>query len=68
MEMEDDSTSSDSYTEKVPSFIILEKFNKITEIIKDLNEKCNYNYNIYNNNLYSSIFEENARKESNAKI
>ena len=53
MEMEDDSTSSDSYTEKVPSFIILEKFNKITEIIKDLNEKCNYNYNIYNNNLYS---------------
>ena len=53
MEMEDDSTSSDSYTEKVPSFIILEKFNKITEIIKDLNEKCNYNNNIYNNNLYS---------------
>ena len=46
-EIEDDSTSSDSYTEKIPSLIILEKFHKITEIIKDLNEKCNYNiYNI----------------------
>ena len=41
-ELEDDSTSSDSYTEKIPSFIILEKFNKITEIIKDLNNKCNF--------------------------
>ena len=40
-ELEDDSTSSDSYTEKIPSFIILEKFNKITEIINDLNQKCN---------------------------
>ena len=43
-ELEDDSTSSDSYTEKIPSFIILEKFNKITEIIKDLNTKCNFIY------------------------
>ena len=40
-EIEDDSTSSDSYSEKVPSTIIMEKFSKIVEIIKDLNEKCN---------------------------
>jgi hypothetical protein len=39
-EIEDDSTSSDSYNEKIPSVIILEKFFKIKEIIKDLNEKC----------------------------
>ena len=30
LENEDDSTSSDSYTEKVPSIIIIEKFNSIT--------------------------------------
>jgi hypothetical protein len=43
-EIEDDSTSSDSYIEKIPSFIILEKFHKITDIMKDLNEKCKITY------------------------
>ena len=43
-EIEDDSTSSDSYNEKIPSVIILEKFFKIKEIIKDLNEKCKITY------------------------
>ena len=52
IEAEDDSTSSDSYTEKIPSFIILEKFNKITEIINDLDQKCNLYY-IYNNKSFS---------------
>jgi len=40
VENEDDSTSSDSYTEKVLSFIIIEKFNKIKGIIRELREKC----------------------------
>ena len=39
-EIEDDSTSSDSYIERVPSSGILEKYNKITSLIKDLNVKC----------------------------
>ena len=39
-ENEDDSTSSDSYTEKVPSSSIIEKYNKTINIIKELNEKC----------------------------
>ena len=43
-EIEDDSTSSDSYIEKIPSFIILEKFHKITDIMKDLIEKCKITY------------------------
>ena len=50
LENEDDSTSSDSYTEKVPSIIIIEKFNKINSLIKELKEKCkifSYNSIIY---------------------
>ena len=37
---EDDSTSSDSYTEKIPSSQITDKFNKTKSIIKELKEKC----------------------------
>lgn len=37
---EDDSTSSDSYTEKIPSSTIIDKFNKIVGLINELNEKC----------------------------
>ena len=40
VENEDDSTSSDSYTEKIPSFQILDKFNKTMRIIKELKGKC----------------------------
>ena len=40
LENEDDSTSSDSYTEKIPSFQILDKFNKTMSIIKELKGKC----------------------------
>jgi len=50
LENEDDSTSSDSYTEKVPSIIIIEKFNKINSFIKELKDKCKiilYNGIIY---------------------
>jgi hypothetical protein len=50
LENEDDSTSSDSYSEKVLSIIIIEKFNKINGIIKELREKCKiflYNSIIY---------------------
>ena len=44
VENEDDSTSSDSYTEKIPSFQIIDKFNKTMIIIKELKGKCK---NIY---------------------
>ena len=40
-ENEDDSTSSDSYTEKIPSITLTDKFNKIMSTIKELKEKCN---------------------------
>jgi hypothetical protein len=44
-EIEDDSTSSDSYIEKIPSSGIVEKYSKITNLIKDLNIKCkSYKY------------------------
>lgn len=39
-ENEDDSTSSDSYTEKIPSSLLMEKFNKILGIIKELKDNC----------------------------
>jgi hypothetical protein len=44
LENEDDSTSSDSYSEKVLSIIMIEKFNKINGIIKELREKCKIFY------------------------
>jgi hypothetical protein len=50
MENEDDSTSSDSYTEKLLSIIIIEKFNKINGIIRELREKCKIF--LYNNIIY----------------
>jgi hypothetical protein len=50
LENEDDSTSSDSYTEKVLSIIIIEKFNKINGIIRELREKCKIF--LYNNIIY----------------
>ena len=50
MENEDDSTSSDSYTEKLLSILIIEKFNKINGIIRELREKCKIF--LYNNIIY----------------
>ncbi len=55
LEIEDDSTSSDSYSEKVPSTIIMEKFTKIVEIIKDLNEQCNIKYILISLFFYFNI-------------
>ena len=64
VENEDDSTSSDSYTEKVPSSAIIEKYNKTINIIKELNEKCKKYNNIIL--LYSQKFGKYTTKKTSS--